>query len=866
MKKYLLILLIILSPLFWKRTGGEAFAQGVVIGEDVIDYASPREYNIAGVEVEGITTLDKNVLKLVSGLIPGQRVKVPGEKFSDAIKNLWKQGFFDDIKINVDKIIGNDIFLKIILIEKPRLAKYAFRGISKKTDADDIRKKIHLVTGKIVTDQLLSSTKNLVKDYYRDKGYYAAKVDMITEPDPSSKNKVTVYINVNKGDLVRVKEVAFTGNHVINTGGYSLKKGWGLKHYLKDTKPYHWYTLWNSGKYLEDNLDKDKPKIIEKYLALGYRDAKITKDTAYFVSPERVKVDITIDEGHKYYFRNINWAGNSKYRSGQLDTILGIKKGDVFNQAILDQKLYSNPSGYDISSLYMDDGYLFFQITPSEVNVQNDSIDLEIRLYEGKPALINRVTVIGNTKTNDHVIMRELYTHPGQTFRRSDIMRTQRQLQQLGYFDAAKMGVEPKPNPADGTVDIEYSVSEKPNDQIELSGGYGNGRLIGTLGVKFNNFSARNAFNKSAWSPLPSGDGQNFSIRAQSSGLYYQSYNISFTEPWLGGRKPNSLTVGAYYTVQNYNGQKRDVTVNGIKELNPSASYMTSLTAQVHFGKRLKWPDDYFAFSVGESYSFYTLYNARVFAFPTGYINNLKTTLNISRNSLQGNPIFPTGGSNISITAVVTPPYSLLNGKNYEGLTPQQRFRFLEFQKYKFTTQWYMQLTNQRAPDGKEARNLILKTAFGFGVLGWYNPAVGVAPFERFYLGGSGLTGYSLDGREIIALRGYADNSISGPDGKGCSIISKYTMELRYPISLNPQATIFVLAFAEAGNAEQIYKNFNPFDVKRSAGVGTRIFLPMFGLLGLDYGWGFDKIPYNSSTGNGKGQFHFTIGANLGEL
>ena len=858
MKKHLLILLFLCVA--------KIASSQVVLGEDQIDYANPKEYNIAGTEIEGITTLDKNVLRLVSGLVPGQRVKVPGEKFSDAVKALWKQGFFDDIQINVDKIIGNDIFLKIVLIEKPRIGRYTFKGVSKKSEADEIRKKIHLITGKIVTDQLIGNTKNIVKDYYKDKGYYGAKVEVRTEEDKSGKNKVALFIVVDKGSKVRVKDVTFYGNTVLKSGGYSIKNGFGLRGRLKDTKRYRWYTFYNSGKYLEDNLEKDEPKIIDKYLTLGYRDAHIAKDTVYFVSKNRVKIDITIDEGHKYYFHNISWAGNSKYRSGQLDTILGIKKGDIFNQAILDQKLYSNPSGYDISSLYMDDGYLFFQITPSEVNVQNDSIDLEVHLYEGKQAIINRVTVSGNTKTNDHVVMRELRTKPGQLFRRSDIMRTQRELQQLGYFNAEKLGVEPKPNPADGTVDIAYTVEEKPNDQIELSGGYGSGRIIGTLGVTFNNFSAKNIFKKDSWSPLPAGDGQRLSVRAQSSGLYYQSYNVSFSEPWLGGKKPNSLTVGAYYTVQNFNGVGRTVKVNGIHVTNPNASYMTSMTGNVSFAKRLKWPDDYFSFFVSPSYSYYVLYNASVFAFPTGYVNNFKTNFNISRNSLQGNPIFPTGGSNISLTAVLTPPYSLMNGKNYDALSTAAKYQYLEFQKYKFTTQWYMQLTNKKAPDGKEARNLILKTAFGFGILGYYNSKVGVAPFERFYMGGSGLTGYSLDGREIIALRGYADNSISGPNGKGTSIIAKYTMELRYPISLNPQATIFALAFAEGGNAEQVYKDFNPFNIKRSAGVGVRIFLPMFGLLGLDYGWGFDNIPYNASTGNGKGQFHFTIGANLGEL
>lgn len=866
MKKYFFILFIILSPLFWIGAGGEAFAQVVIGGGDEIDYANPKEYTIAANEIEGVVTLDKNVLRLVSGLIPGQRVKVPGEKFSDAIKALWKQGFFDDVQINVDKIIGNDIYLKTLVVEKPRLGQFTFRGVSKKSEADEIRKKIKLVTGKIVTNQLISSTKNIVKDYFKDKGYFNAKIDIKTEEVKGSKNKIALFIVVDKGSKVRIQQVTFHGNLVLKSGGYSIKNGFGLRGRLKDSKAFHWYTFWSSGKYLEDNLEKDLPKITDKYLTLGYRDAHVVKDSVYFVSKNRVKIDITIDEGRKYYFHNITWAGNSKYRSGQLDTILGIKKGDIFNQAILDQKLYSNPSGYDISSLYMDDGYLFFQITPSEVNVQNDSIDLEIRLYEGKQAIINRVTVSGNTKTNDRVILRELRTKPGQLFRRSDIVRTQRELQQLGYFNAEKLGVEPKPNPADGTVDIAYTVEEKPNDQMELSGGYGSGRIIGTLGVTFNNFSAKNILHKESWSPLPSGDGQRLSVRAQSSGIYYQSYNISFSEPWLGGKKPNSLTVGAYYTVQNFNGIGRTVKVNGIHVKNPYASYMTSMTGNVNFAKRLKWPDDYFSLSIGESYSYYVLYRASIFAFPTGYINNLKTNINISRNSLQGNPIFPTGGSNVSFTAVLTPPYSLLSRKDYSTLNQEEKYKFLEFQKYKFTTQWYMQLTNKKAPDGKEARNLILKTAFGYGILGQYNSAVGVAPFERFYMGGSGLTGYSLDGREIIALRGYADNSIAGPNGKGCAIISKYTMELRYPVSLNPSATIFILGFAEAGNAEQVYKNFNPFNVKRSAGVGVRIFLPMFGLLGLDYGWGFDNIPYNSSTGNGKGQFHFTIGANLGEL
>lgn len=829
----------------------------IVIGGDSISYASPKEYVIAKTEIEGVTTLDANVLKLVSGLVEGARVKVPGEKFSDAVKNLWRQGFFDDIQINVSKIEGDAIYLKVVLQEKPRMGGLAFRGDIKKKEAEDFKSKMRLSIGKILTDQLLSNVHNTVKEFYMNNGYTNAVVTVKTEDSKKLRGKKDLYIIVDKGSKVRIKKVEIFGNEVIS--------GNKLRRKLKDTKSYKWW-LFRGGKYLEENFEKDKPKMLEKYLTLGYRDARIAKDTTYFVSKNRVKIDITVEEGHKYFFRNINWIGNSKYRSGQLDTILGIKKGEVFNQTILDQKLYMNPSGYDISSLYMDDGYLFFQLTPAEVNVENDSIDLEIRMFEGKQAIINRVTVVGNTKTNDHVIMREIRTLPGQLFRRSDVQRTMRQLQQLGYFNPETIVPSPKPNPADGTVDIEYAVEEKPNDQISLSGGWGGGRIIGTLGVTFNNFSAKNFFKKESWSPLPSGDGQRLSVSAQSNGVYYQGYNISFTEPYLGGKKPQSLTVGAYYNVQNFNGQPRHITFDGVRSVNPRGSFMTSATATMGFGKRLKWPDDYFQIYMEQTYSYYTLYHASVFLFQTGYANNIKTTFNISRNSLQGNPIFPTGGSNISLTSVLTPPWSLINGKDYTTLTSAQKYKFLEYQKYKFTTHWYMQLTNKKAPEGKEAHNLVLRASYGFGILGMYNPAVGVAPFERFYLGGSGLTGYSLDGREIIALRGYSDNSISGKDGRGNCIISKYTLELRYPLSLNPQATIFALAFAEAGNAEQQYKDFNPFSVKRSAGVGVRIFLPMFGLLGLDYGWGFDTVPYNPTTGNGKGQFHFTIGASLGEL
>lgn len=826
---------------------------------DSLDYAHPKDYTIGGIEVDCSPYTDKNVVRLLSGLTIGDKIQIPGDKSAEAIKTLWKQGLFEDIKIYLVKTIGNEAFLKIEVTEKPRLSKFSFRGGVKKNDADEIRGKIRLIKEKVVTDYTLGYIKNTVKDFYVNKGFYNAKVDITTEPDKTSKTPhVIVYINVDKGKKVRISNLNFYGNTVV--------KDWKLRKKMKDSKPFRLYNPFNSGKYLEENLAKDLPSILEKYNGKGYRDARVVKDTVYFVKKNRVNIDVYLEEGHKFYFGDIKWLGNSKYRSGQLDTILNIKKGEIFDQSLLDQKLFMNPNGYDISSLYMDDGYLFFNVSPQEVNVHNDTIDLDIHMYEGKQATINKVTVMGNTKTNDHVIYREIRTRPGQLFRRSDIIRTQRELSQLGYFDPEKLGVTPTPNPADGTVDIEYKVEEKPSDQVELSGGWGGGRVVGTLGLSFNNFSMRNIFKPSAWSPLPTGDGQKFSIRAQTNGIYYQSYNMSFTEPWLGGKKPNSLSVNAFYSLFNATGEKKFTKdTEGNKILNPNRSTMSIIGASVGFGKRLKWPDDFFSMYTDASFNYYELNNYPYFIMTNGFANDFNVKLNISRNSVDA-PVFPKNGSNFSVLGQFTPPYSLLNGKDYSTLSIGERYKFIEYQKYKFTAEWYTQLTNKRpASEGKEARNLVLRTKIGYGILGMYNRKVGVSPFERYYMGGSGLSGYqNFVAREIIALRGYTDNSLSSANGD--PLCARYTMELRYPISLNPQATIFVLGFAEAGNTWAKYKDFNPFQVKRSAGFGLRVFLPMFGLLGLDYGWGFDNIPGNPGTGNGKGQFHFSLGAQLGEL
>lgn len=817
-----------------------------------INYAAPKEYEVGGITISGTQYFDQNTIIMASGIHVGEKIQIPGTRISEAIDNLWKQGFFEDVGIYASKIQGNTIFLDIKVTERPRLSKFSFKGINK-SEADDVREKIKLVKGKVFTDYLSGSIESTVKEHFIDKGYANVKVDLKQQKDTSLVNSTIVIINIKKGKKVRIKELEFEGNTQISDQR--------LRRAMKDTKPKKWYNPFNSAKFLEDNFEKDKTKMIQKYASKGYRDAHIVKDTVYKISNDRLGIKIWIDEGRKYYFRNITWVGNTKYSSKELNNVLGIKKGDVFDQTTLDAKLTMNPNGYDISSVYMDDGYLFFQVTPVEVLVENDSIDLEIRIYEGKQATINKVTVVGNTKTNDHVIMREIRTKPGQLFRRSDIIRSQRELSQLGYFDNEKLGVNPKPNQANGTVDIEYVVEEKPSDQVELSGGWGGGRVVGSLGVSFNNFSARNIFKPNAWRPLPAGDGQRLSLRAQSTGLFYQSYNASFTEPWLGGKKPNSLSVSIYRSVQS-NGLPKRRTINGIRTLNPSRQSLTISGVSVGLGKRLEKPDDYFTLYMEGSYSIYEINNyANVFSFSNGYSNNISARFNISRNSIN-DPIFPRYGSQISLSAQLTPPYSFFNGKNYSDLTPQERFKFVEYNKWKFSAAWYTPLTNKKAAEGKEARNLVLYTKAGYGFLGMYNKKVGLSPFERFYLGGSGLTGFNLDGREIIALRGYDDGAVSPKTG--AAFINKYTVELRYPISLNPSATIYALSFAEAGNSWSSFKNFNPFEIKRSAGIGVRVFLPMFGLLGLDYGWRFDDIP--EAPLMQKSQFHFTIGMALGEL
>lgn len=842
-------------------------AQVKIGGESNIDLEKPKEYTIGGISVSGSSNFDSEAVILFTGLSVGDKITIPGDKISNAIKNLWKQQLFSDINIRLAEVrAGNTVFLNIELGERDRLSKYKFEGVSK-GEAEDLREKINLRLGTILTENVIQNTKNIVSKFYVEKGFLQTKVDLVLTKDTVIRNSVILSINVDKGGKVKVSQIAFErikgGTQVKVKGNkwYEVYKrdpnkeltNGQLLRAMKETKVKKPYRLFSTSKFLEKNYKDDKAKIIAKYNSLGYRNAKIVSDTVVYDSVSNtVAIKMTVDEGNKFFFRSIRWVGNTKFSSDYLSSILGIKKGDIYSSAVLNERLVINPNSTDVSSQYLDDGYLSFQAVPVEVAVENDSIDFEIRVIEGKQYRVNRVTVIGNDKTNDHVIMREIYTRPGDLFNRSEIIRTNRELSQLGYFDPEKLGINTVPNPKDGTVDIEYSVSERPSDQVELSGGFGAGRVVGTLGLSFNNFSMRNLLKKNAWAPLPSGDGQRLSIRAQSNGTFFQGYNFSFTEPWLGGKRRNALSVAVSHSVQT-NGQPKFLRDESNKRfLNPIRQSLLISGVSVGLGKQLQWPDDYFSIYHQIAYQYYDLNNfSNVFSFANGYSNNINYQLNITRRSDDA-PIFPRTGSVYSLTFKATPPYSLFSNKDFSTLSDQQKFKFVEYHKWKFTSSWFTPVT----------KNLVINTRAGFGFLGKYNKDYGAAPFERYYLGGSALTGFALDGREIIGLRGYDDFSLS--PSTGGLIISKYTLETRYLLSPNPNATIFVLGFLEAGATWNRFRDYNPFAVKRSAGLGARIFLPMFGLLGLDYGWRFDDV--QGAPNMARGQFHFTIGMNLGEL
>lgn len=836
-----------------------SFAQTVNLGGDIdVDFKRPQTYEIGPIRVEGADNFDHNAIKLIAGLRPGQSIQIPGEKITKAIKNLWNEGLFSDVEILADQEIAGVIYLVIRVKPRPKLSRFRFRGINKR-NADKIREEISLFSGKTITENLVFATESRIRGYFREKGYYNVDVNIERTRDTIINNSEIFTINVDKKKKVKIGKLQFIGNESIPR--------WKLRLAMKDTKQKAFWRFFKRSKFSQTAYERDKNIMINKFQSIGLRDAEVSHDTVYLANHKNLNVEMTIDEGETYYFGDIEWIGNTKFRTTFLDTVLGINNGDIYDKSLLDQRLFMSEDGRDISSLYMDRGYLFFQIIPVETSIENNHINYQMRIIEGKQARVRKVIIKGNTKTNEYVIRREIRTKPGDLFNRNDIVRTQRELAQLGYFNEQAFQVNPIPNPQDGTVDIEYVVEEKSSDQIELSGGYGGagingrGQLIGTLGLTFNNFSAKRIFKKGAWTPLPGGDGQRLSIRAQTNGRFYQGYNFSFTEPWLGGKKPNSLSFWMNHTALG----------NGNLRSNPNYAGLSITGLGVGLGRRKKWPDDWFQAYYEIGYQYYDVVDdARFGIFDNGYANDISLKYTLQRNSVSS-PIYPQEGSNIKFTAKGTMPYSLFDGvDDYSNFSNQERYKYLEYYKLKLTGEWYLPLTSDK--------KLILMPRFGFGFMGAYTPGKGLTPFDRFSLGGSGLTGVNqIGGREIIALRGYEDGSGGLQSAGGDPLIAKYTLELRYPISLNPQATFFVLAFAEAGNTYPTFRDFNPFNVKRAAGLGIRVFLPMFGMLGLDYGFGFDTLdPWSEGFGGPSdasvnsrgfyGKLNFTLGMNLGEL
>ncbi len=849
-----------------------------------------KEYTLTGIEVTGKVSFNEQTVITFTGLEIGSKIRVPGEEISLAITKLWKLGLFNDVNFFVKKIEGENIFLELELYELPKLNEVKIKGV-KKGKREDIIKETELTKGKVVNDNLITNTKNYIENKFKKDGYFNTKVIINTLAD-STDAKVDMVVFVDKGKKVKIRKINFVGNEQLTD-----KK---LKRTFKNTKEKKIYRIFKASKFIKDKYKEDLTSLITKYKEKGYRDARVVSESVvYDKEINKINIDVNVEEGRKYYFGDIRFLGNTVYSDQTLNSLLGIKRGEIYNGVLLQKRIDDNtsPDSENITNLYQNNGYLWSSINPVEVKTENDTIDFEIRITEGPIAYLNNVTVKGNDKTNDRVIYRELRTRPGQKWSKDQVIRSIRELGQLGYFDAE--AIRPVPtnmDPAAGTVDLDWTVVEKGSSQVELQGGYGAGGFIGTLGLSFNNFSLKNVFNKKAYQPLPMGDGQKMSLRLQGS-QSFQVYSLSFTEPWLGGKKPISFFTSLSHSKQFlYDYASRDVTRD--KSFNIS-------TITVGYGKRLKVPDDYFSLSNSVSFSYYDLnnYNTGLFTFGNGASRNLAFTTSLTRDSRGNDPVFPEYGSNFSISAKFTLPYSLMNGTDYKAMQneekyklkytsnsgivtqanennespvegdyiaqvgntsvyqkadsyqtasldrakyDQERFKWLEFYKVKFSGDWYT----------KVYKKFVLRTRAEFGFLGAYNQDRGMVPFERFYVGGDGLANYSLDGREVVQLRGYTNNSLSSSDGG--TIYNKYSMELRYPITMKQTAKIYAMTFLEAGSAFDNFKKFDPFKLQRSAGFGLRVFMPAFGLLGFDFAYGFDPVP--GDTVKSGWQPHFIIG------
>jgi outer membrane protein insertion porin family len=851
----------------------------------------PREYTIAGIRITGTKYLDESLLTSISGLTVGDKVTIPGgDNFSKAILNLWKQNLFADIAIYFTRLVGNSVYIEINVTERPRLANFYFKGPGvKKGDGEDLTTKTGLIKGRVVTENMKRSAIQAIRKFYAEKGYQDAHVRTTEARDPAVQNSEILTFYIDKGPKVRVYQIDFFGNQAVretklkkqlkdtkelshitifppnNQTPYGPHDSVTLKQYLNTwgflsfhaTKdfidPYFKFNLFTSAKFNQAKYDDDKQKVVGYYNSQGYRDANIVRDTTYVDTSRfgkgHMNIVIQVDEGNKYYFGNISWKGNTKYSDSVLSLILGIHKGDVYNLDILNKKLgkQMTAEGGDISALYQDDGYLFFHVDPVETAVYNDTIDFEIRMVEGPQATIKNVTIAGNDKTNEYVIRRELFTIPGDKFSRQDIVRTTRQIANLGFFNQEKIQPGIEPNQDDGTVNINWTVEEKSGNQLELSAGWGGGiGLTGTVGITFANFSIKNIFKKEAWQPLPEGDGQKLSLRVQSNGKAYQSYNFSFTEPWLGGKKRNSLTLSLYRSIFRTGGYNFHTSTYAFSDSNSLKNFGVTLA----LGKQLKWPDDFFTLTYSVNYTQYDLNNYSLFtsAFRNGFSTNLSFKIALSRYNLD-QPIYPRNGSSQLLSLQFTPPYSLID----KGITQAEAYKLPEYHKWRFTSDWYLPIGDAMGAD--KSRQFVLKVSAKYGFMGRYNAGLNFSPFERFQLGDAGLTNnFGLLGYDIISQRGYPvyqnSNPKVNPDQQQATqfftMFNKYTLELRYPFTTNPSSTIYGLAFFEAANGWYDYKSYNPFELRRSTGLGMRFFLPMFGLLGFDYGIGLDRIQNGS--------------------
>ena len=808
-----------------------------------IDYNSPKTYIIGGIKVDGIKYLNANQIISVTGLREGDSVTIPSEALSSTLKRIWLQKAFSSVGLYVDSLSAakDTAFLRLELVERPRVIRWDFQGV-KSGERDDLKEKLNLRRGGELSEYVKSSSTKVIKDYYKEKGFLNVQVDVLETNDSIIKNAVKVVFDVKKGAKVKVKTITYEGAGEITK--FKLDKS------MKKTKDMKWYNFFSSKKFNESEYEKDKQSLLDVFNEAGYRDARILQDSIYTITDGRIGIKFKFDQGQRYYFRNITWTGNSEYTAEELNSVLGIEKGSIYDVISMQERLFggAKEGEMNISKLYRDQGYLFFNVVPVELNIDGDSVDVEMRMVEGKPATFNNIIVNGNTITNDKVVRRAVFTRPGYLFRQTDFERSIREIASMGHFDP-EVAADPNkgynliPNPMDNTVDIAYNVEEKANSQLELSGGWGANTFVGTVGVSFNNFSTHNFFKKEAWRPVPLGDAQTLSIRFQTNGSYYTALTANFVEPWLTGKKPTSLNISAYFTRQT-----NSYSTYYYQVLNDD-EYMEIFGAAIGLGTRLKWPDNYFVLYNQLGWQSYKLqdwsYN---FIFKTGLSHNISWTTTLSRNSTDQS-IYPRSGADLSMSIQLTPPFSLFRDRSidYNSLTVQEHYNWIEYHKWTFKGTLYTKLIG----------DLVLMTRAQFGYLGFYNKKWGYSPFEGFILGGDGMSGYNTYGSEVIGLRGYENYSLTPYINStyAGNVYDKFTVELRYPVVLQPSSTIFALVFLEGGNCWSDIRDFNPFQIKRSAGVGLRVYLPVVGMLGIDWGYGFD-----ADAGADKGQFHFVIG------